>query len=87
MPTLHVPDIPDDVHRALEARARSHGREVEAEVREILSLAVKPGRMGQALWELGREIGLTDEEAEAIGRRSPALAEPVSPIPTSPPKR
>lgn len=67
MRTLHIPDIPDDVHRALEALALSHGRGIEAEVREILSQAVKPIRMGQALWELGREIGLTGGEAEAIG--------------------
>jgi plasmid stability protein len=77
MPTLHIRDITDDVYQGLEALALRHGRSIEAEAREILTSAVKPVRMGQALWELGRELGLTDDEAEAIGGRHRAPSEPV----------
>jgi plasmid stability protein len=79
MPALHIRNIPDDVHQGLKALAVSHGRSTEAEVREILALAVKPVRMGEALWELGREIGLTNDDITAIeAGRDRTPAEPVS---------
>ncbi len=81
MPALTVRNIPDDIHRALKALAAQHGRSAEAEVRDILANAVRPEgrrRMGQALWELGREIALTDEEVAAIeSSRDRAPAEPI----------
>lgn len=78
MATLTVPDLPDDVYRALRARAAQHGRSVEAEVREILAMAVKPEtrvRLGDALAALSREIGLTNEDFEVfqqVRNRTPA---------------
>ena len=42
MPQIVVRQIPDEVHRALKARASEHGRSAEAEVRDILSHAVLP---------------------------------------------
>lgn len=42
MPQIVVRQIPDEVHRALKARASEHGRSAEAEVRDILSRAVLP---------------------------------------------
>ena len=42
MAMLTVRNLPDDVHRALRVRAAQHGRSTEAEVREILAMAVKP---------------------------------------------
>jgi plasmid stability protein len=42
MPQIVVRQIPDEVHRALKARASEHGRSAEAEVRDILSRAVMP---------------------------------------------
>ena len=65
MPMLTVRNLPDEVHRALRARAAMHGRSTEAEVREILTSIVKPEervRLGDALGVLGRKIGLTNED-------------------------
>ena len=78
MPALTIRNIPDDIHRGLKALAASHGQSTEAEVRSILAAAVKPEtrvKMGQALWELGREIQLTKEEVaimESARDRTPA---------------
>lgn len=66
MAMLTVRNIPEEVHRALRARAARHGRSTEAEVREILADAVKPeGRMklGSLLADIGVQAGLTEEEA------------------------
>jgi plasmid stability protein len=65
MAMLTVRNLPDDVHRALRVQAALHGRSTEAEVREILAVAVKPEnrvRLGEALTELGRKVGLTNED-------------------------
>lgn len=81
MAMLTVRNLPDDVHRALRVRAAQHGRSTEAEVREILSVAVKPEtriRMGDALAALGSKIGLTDEDVEAFNQvRNQEPAEPL----------
>ena len=61
MAMLTVRNLPDEVHRALKARAASRGHSTEAEVRAILADAVKPAeriRLGSLL----AGIGLTDEE-------------------------
>lgn len=73
MAMLTVRNLPDDVHRALRVRAAQHGHSTEAEVREILANAVKPEarvRVGDALAALGRKLGLTNEDFEAIERVS-----------------
>ncbi|MDN5848460.1 MAG: plasmid stabilization protein [Nitrococcus sp.] len=81
MAMLTVRNLPDAVHRALRVRAAEHGRSTEAEVREILTMAVKPKqriRMGDALASLGREIGLTDEDFAALDEvRDKTPAEPL----------
>ena len=67
MAMLTVRNLPDDVHRALRVRAAQHGHSTEAEVREILAMAVKPEsrvRVGDALAALGRQIGLSNEDFE-----------------------
>ena len=69
MAMLTVRNLPDDVHRALRVRAAQHGQSTEAEVRAILAAAVKPEtrvRLGEALAELGRKIGLTNEDFEVF---------------------
>ncbi|MEO7493351.1 MAG: plasmid stabilization protein [Massilia sp.] len=80
MAVLTVRNLPDDVHRALRARAAEHGHSTEAEVRAILSNAVKPSsrvRMGEALVALGRDIGLTNEDVEVLSQmRDKIPAEP-----------
>ena len=55
MPQIIVRQIPDEVHRALKARALEHGKSAEAEIRDILAEAVLPqSRMkaGDALCEI-----------------------------------
>ncbi|WP_291992818.1 plasmid stabilization protein [Candidatus Accumulibacter sp. ACC003] len=81
MAMLTVRNLPDDVHRALRVRAAQHGHSTEAEVREILAIAVKPEtrvRLGEALAALGRKIGLTNEDFEAFNQeRDKTPAEPL----------
>ena len=81
MPDLSIRNIPEDIHRGLKALAASHGQSTEAEVRAILAAAVKPAnrlRMGQALWELGREVGLSDDDIAAMdATRDSTPAEPL----------
>ena len=79
MAMLTVRNLPDEVHRALRLQAALHGRSTEAEVREILAIAVKPEarvRLGEALAALSRDIGLTNEDFEIFERvrdRAPAI--------------
>jgi plasmid stability protein len=81
MAMLTVRNLPDDVHRALRVRAAQHGRSTEAEVRAILTDAVKPQarvQMGDALAALGRQIGLMNEDFEVFARmRDKTPAEPL----------
>lgn len=79
MPAITVRNVPDEVHRALRVRAAMHGRSTEAEIREILEQAVKPEqriRMGDALAEIGRRVGLTDQDLEVF-ERDKTPAEPM----------
>ncbi len=81
MATLTVRNLPDEVHRALRVRAAQHGRSTEAEIRDILTTAVKPAnrlRLGDVLAEMSREIGLTNEDVEAVEQmRDRTPAEPM----------
>ncbi len=81
MAVLTVRNVPDEVHRALRLRAAQHGHSTEAEVREILSSAVKPEkrvRLGDALAALGRKIGLTNEDLTVLDQaRDKTPAEPM----------
>lgn len=77
MPVITVRNLPDEVHRALRIRAAQHGRSTEAEVREILEQAVRPGgrpRLGTLLAEIGREAGGFDFEMP----RDRASTDPMS---------
>lgn len=82
MAMLTVRNLPDEVHRGLRALAAQHGRSTEAEVREILAAAVKPTsrlRMGDELAALGRQVGLSNADVEAIAQyQDNSPAEPVS---------
>lgn len=81
MAVLTVRNVPDEVHRALRARAAQNGRSTESEVREILAQAVKPEqrvRLGDALAALGRKVGLRNEDVAAIEQaRDRGPAEPL----------
>jgi plasmid stability protein len=81
MAMLTVRNLPDEVHQALRVQAVQHGRGTEAEVREILSVAVKPERrvlLGEALAALGRKIGLANKDFEIFQQvRDKTPAEPL----------
>lgn len=81
MAVLTVRNVPDEVHRALRARAKQHGRSAEAEVREILSAALVPGErvlVGDALAAIGRDLAISDEEVDALDElRDRTPAEPL----------
>lgn len=65
MAVLTVRNVPYEIHRALRMRAAVHGRSTEAEARTILESAVKSDkrvRMGDALAELGRRVGLMNDD-------------------------
>jgi len=81
MAMLTVRNLPDDVHRALRMQAAQHGRSTEAQVREILAIAVKPEArilLGDALAALGRKVGLAEENFEIFDQvRDRTPAEPL----------
>ena len=81
MAMVTVRNLADDVHRALRVQAAQHGRSTEAEIREILTSAVKPVtrvRLGEALAELGRKVGLSNEDFEFFQQlRDKTPAEPL----------
>jgi antitoxin FitA len=82
MAMLTVRNIPEELHRALRARAAQHGHSMEAEVRGILESAVSPeGRLklGSLLADMGRRAKLTDDEFAVFEQvRSKAPARTVS---------
>jgi len=81
MAMLTVRGVPDEIHGALTAQARRHGRSAQAEIRAILAAALKPGdrvMLGTALASLGRQAELTEDEvARLSGPRHPTPAEPL----------
>lgn len=85
MAMLTVRNVPDEVHRALRARAAQHGHSMEAEVREVLETAVRPphGRvkLGSLLAGIGRRAKLTEEEFavfEQVRDKAPAPHHPFA---------
>lgn len=62
-------------------RAAQHNRSAEAEMRAILEAAVRPEgrlRLGTALSEMSRKIGLTNADVEALEHgREARPAEPM----------
>jgi antitoxin FitA len=59
MPAVTIRKLSPETHRSLRARARGHGRSMEAEIRAILDAAVKPAeevRVGSALAKLARRF-------------------------------
>jgi plasmid stability protein len=64
-----VRNLPNEVHRALRVRAAQNGHSTEAEVREILAVAVKPESrllLGDALATLSYKIGFTNEDLKVL---------------------
>jgi len=81
MTAVTVRNIPDEVHRALRARAAQHGRSTEAEIRAILDAVARPlerVKLGSLLASIAREAGgLSNEEYEQFNLRDKAMAEPM----------
>lgn len=67
MPQIVVRQLPDEVHRALRARASEHGRSTEAEARDIIARAVLPDTRPKAgdllcdIWRGADVSGVTFE--------------------------
>lgn len=73
MPALVVRNLSDETHRALKARAATHSRSTEAEVRAILEAAVAPPdrvRLGSLLAGLGGATGGVELDVERSGEAS-----------------
>jgi plasmid stability protein len=69
MAAVTIRSLSDEAHRALKLRAAQNNRSAEAEMRAILEAAVRPEdrlRMGTALSQVSREIGLTNADVEAL---------------------
>ncbi len=78
MRAVTIRNVPEEVHRAIRVRAAQNGRTLQAEMCEILAIAVKPeGRvkLGDLLAGIGDKVKLTDEEMAVFERDySPARA-------------
>jgi len=76
-----IRNLSDAAHRALKVRAAQHNRSAEAEMRAILEAAVRPEgrlRLGTALSEMSRKIGLTNADVAALeATRDTQPAEPM----------
>jgi len=69
MPAVTIRNLSQETHRALKVRAAEHNRSTEAEMRAILDASVRPEgrlRLGTALAEISRKIGLTNADVEAL---------------------
>lgn len=78
---LASPLLSDDGNRTLKVRAAQHNRSAEAEMRAIPEAAVRPEdrvRLGTALSEMSRKIGLTNADVDALEQaRDANPAEPM----------
>jgi len=81
MAAVTIRNLSEATHRALKLRAAQHNRSTEAEMRAILEEAVRPMdrlRLGSALAEKSRAIGLTNADVEALEEmRDTRPAEPL----------
>ncbi len=81
MAAVTIRNLSEEAHRALKVRAARHNRSAEAEMRAILEATVRPAgrlRLGSALAERSRTIGLTNTDIEALEQaRDTTPAEPM----------
>jgi len=69
MAAVTIRNLSEEAHRALKVLAAQHNRSAEAEMRAILEAAVRPAgrlRLGTALAEMSRKIGLSNADVEAL---------------------
>ncbi|WP_422035585.1 FitA-like ribbon-helix-helix domain-containing protein [Reyranella sp.] len=84
MAAVTIRNLSEETHRALKIRAAQHNRSTEAEIRAILEQAVRPEgrlRLGTALAEMSRKIGVTNADVDALGE---ALGEARDGTPAEP---
>jgi antitoxin FitA len=81
MAAVTIRNLSEEAHRALKVRAARHNRSTEAEMRAILEAAVRPEgrlRLGTAMADMSRKIGLTNADVEALEQgRDARPAEPL----------
>ncbi|KFL31157.1 hypothetical protein JP75_09670 [Devosia riboflavina] len=82
MPAVTIRNLSEETHRALKVRAAHHGRSTEAEIRDILELAVRPAdrvKLGSLLASIAHEAGgLSAAEVKHFDQiRDKAPAEPM----------
>jgi plasmid stability protein len=81
MAAVTIRNLSEEAHRALKVRAAQHNRSTEAEMRAILEAAVRPEgrlRLGTALSDVSRMMGLTNADIEALEQvREARPAEPM----------
>ncbi len=81
MAAVTIRNLSDEAHRALKLRAAQHNRSTEAEMRAILEAAARPEgrlRLGTAMAEISRKLGLTNADVEALEQvRDTRPAEPM----------
>lgn len=81
MAAVTIRNLSDEAHRALKVRAAQQNRSTEAEMCAILEAAVRPEgrlRLGSALAEISRKIGLANADVEALEpARDTKPAEPL----------
>lgn len=71
--------ISGEAHRTLRVRAAQHNRRVEEEMVAILEAAVRPEgrlRLGSAIAQLSRKIGLTNTDVEVLEQNRAARSMP-----------
>lgn len=82
MADLSIRNLDDGVRESLRLRAAAHGRSMEAEVRAILTEAVRPGRSWLQAWrdrfEAVGGVELVDSP-RASSRRPPDWSDPLGP--------
>lgn len=81
MAVVTIRNLSAEAHRALKVRAAHHNRSAETEMRAILEAAVRTEgrlRLGTALSEMSRKIGLTNADVEALDHISDVS--PVEPM-------
>ncbi|MGL5811095.1 MAG: FitA-like ribbon-helix-helix domain-containing protein [Nocardioides sp.] len=76
MPAITVRNLSEETHRALKARARTHGRSTEAEVRAILHDAVSQDSevgLGTKVARISAEVGGFDLDLERDRSDTPPI--------------
>ncbi|MFY8030803.1 MAG: FitA-like ribbon-helix-helix domain-containing protein [Devosia sp.] len=81
MAAVTIRNLSDEAHRAIKVRAAQHNRSAEAEMRSILEAAVRPEdrvRLGTALSQISRDLGLTNADFVALEAQS--NSDPAEPM-------